>query len=193
MDWSSTGFSCIQCGERVQFAQETVVVVIAMAQLTEQGMVYTPLVVDAATDHDFLFEPIYLCEGCCSGHMEQLEEIVRDIPIVEVPTSITSCRSCTAGINQGEVVGKMTCGEVHRSKRSPNCQSGGTTFVEMDNDPIILCVSCINRLNSDVIDEMWSEPVQQNHECPEGTQMRCWRTGCPAEEHNPGSYCNANG
>lgn len=191
MDWSATSFACAQCGEKVQYGADTTVITIATANLTQSGMRYTPLVVDVASDHDFLYEPCYLCPGCCSAIVEQLDSITRDVvPITDDTSAIISCQSCTCGIQQGEVVGKLTAGEVHRSKRFPSGYSGGSTFVDRDHDPIILCVSCINRLNEDVVDELWRDPVQQHKECREGGDIRCWRTGCSADIDDPCARCN---
>jgi len=187
VDWATTEFSCVTCGEAVLFAEENHVVTIVIAQLNERGMLFSPLIFE---DGDFLWEPQFFCLNCWDSSKEELEDFVRDEPLVEDNYSITDCSSCHSGIRNGEVVGLITAGEVHQAKRSPNGEHGGSTFECTTPDPHVLCISCINKLNTDVVDELWNEPVRQFHECPEGTQIRCWRNGCPAEEDSNCANCH---
>lgn len=186
-NWATTEFSCVVCGEGVLYAEESHVVTIVTIQMTERGTIYSPLIFD---DGDFLWEPQFICSDCWDQCQEELTEHVRDVPLIEDDYAITDCRSCRSGIRAGEVVGMITAGEVRQTHRYPNGEHGGTTFECSNPDPCILCISCINRLNSDVVDELWSEPIKQYQECEEGTQIRCWRNGCPAEEDNDCANCH---
>ena len=186
VDWSTTEFSCVTCGEAIMFAEENHVVTIVMAQLFERGMQFSPLIFE---DGDFLWEPQFFCSSCWEAAKEEIDDLVRDVPMVEDHYSITDCSSCHSGIRAGEVVGLITSGEVHHAKRSPNGEPGGSTFECTTPDPHVLCIGCINKLSSEIVDELWNEPVRQFHECPEGTEIRCWRNGCPAEEDNDCANC----
>lgn len=186
--WESTEFSCATCGEAVQFAEETFVVTVVLAQMTEGGMSYAPLIFE---DGDFLYEPNYLCAHCWEQSKDELEELVRDTPEVEDHHSILSCHICRSGIRTGEVIGLATEGEVRLSRRAPNGEHGGSTFECTSDDPTVLCISCLNKLSAHVVDELWNESVRQFHECQEGTEIRCWRNGCSAEEDSACANCNS--
>jgi hypothetical protein len=186
LDLATPDFSCVTCGDTIQFTEETYVVTIVIAHLTEKGMLYSPLIFE---DGDFLWEPQFFCESCWDCSKEELADYKRDVPLVDDDQSITNCSTCHSGIRTGEVVGIITAGEVRQASRYPNGEYGGTTFKCTSPDPHVLCISCINMLNSDVVDELWDEPVKQYHECPEGTAIRCWRNGCPAEEDSNCANC----
>lgn len=185
--WTATDFSCTTCGEPIPFADEVFVLTIMLVQMTERGVQYSPLLFE---DGDFLYEPHFFCFSCCENNKEELEGLVRDMPPVEDNYSILDCSACKSGIRSGEVSALITHGEIHLSKRSPNGESGGSRFTCMDDDPTVICISCVNRLNKDVVDELWYEYVKQYKECSEGTQIRCWRNGCPADEEESCANCN---
>jgi len=186
IDWDATSFSCGTCGEAVQFTVETVVFTVMLAQLTEKGMQYSPLIFE---DGDFLYEPNFMCEECCLESIEELRSQMRDVPYVEDSYAVANCHICHSGIRNGEVVGLATSGEVRRSRRSPNNEVGTSTFECTTDDPVLMCVGCINVMNSDVVDELWADSIKQFHECAEGTMIRCWRSGCPADQENPCANC----
>jgi len=187
LDWSRTEFSCRVCGECISFAEEVFVVTIAVAQLTGRGMQYSQLLF--IEDGDFLYEPVFLCFNCSEDSQEELGERVRDVPPVADAYAVIDCGSCRSGIRNGEVVALITHGEIRLSKRSPNGITGGSTFEVMDADPTVLCVSCINTLSKEIVDEFWTELVKQFNECPEGTEIRCWRSGCSADEDSDCANC----
>ena len=187
LNWSRTEFSCRVCGESISFAEEVFVITIAVAQLGVRGMQYSPLLF--AEDGDFLYEPVFLCANCWEDSQEGLGDIVRDIPSVLDDYAVVDCGPCKSGIREGEVVALVTYGEIRLSKRCPNGINGGSTFEVMDADPTILCISCINTLSKEVVDELWTELVKQFNECPEGTEIRCWRNGCSADEDSDCANC----
>lgn len=186
LNWSNSEFSCTGCGEAIEYMEEVFVVTVVLAQLTERGVVYSPVLYE---DGDFLYEPHFLCFSCREGYQEELKELVRDMPPVLDDYSVINCKECLSGIRTGEVVAMITHGEIRLSKRSPNGISGGSTFECMDDDPDVLCVSCINKMSRDIVDCLWKEDVQQFRECPEGTEIRCWRSGCSADEDSDCANC----
>jgi hypothetical protein len=185
-DWPKTDFSCTSCGDPVVFGEEVFVLTVVLAQLGPRGMAYDPLLFE---DGDFLYEPHYFCINCADESLEELGALVRDIPPVEDSYAICECTSCRSGIRAGEVVAMVANGQIIYSRRSPSGQDGGSTFECTDCDPAVLCISCINKLNKEVIDELWLDPVRQYHECPEGTEIRCWRSNCSADENSDCANC----
>ena len=185
----STDFSCVTCGESVQYAEETHVVTVVLARLINGNIRYAPLIY---TDGDYLWEPNFVCDNCNDGHLEDMRELVRDVPYVEDDLAITNCHICHSGIRDGEVVGIITAGEIQRTQRMPNGEADSGTFVCTTDDPTRLCIGCINKLSSEVVDELWKEPIKQFNECEEGTNIRCWRNGCPADVDNPCASCHYN-
>jgi hypothetical protein len=186
VDWSATGFSCTGCGEAIDYQEEVFVLTVALAHQGERGIEYAPLIFE---DGDFLYEPHFLCFNCRDDELEELCDLMRDVPPVLDQHASFECDACRSGVRSGEVVAIMTHGEVRLSKRSPNGENGGSTFECMDSHPDVLCICCINRLSKDVIDELWSEEVRQYNECREGTQIRCWRSGCSADMNSDCTNC----
>lgn len=187
LDWERTEFPCVCCGEFIAFAEEAHVATIVVGNLLEQGMQYRPLVF---SDNDFLYEPVFFCSHCWDASREELAELTRDVPPINDDFNVIDCNFCRSGIRNGEVLGLCTQGEVLQSRRSPNGNSGGTTFQCTSDDPDIMCIGCINKLSKDVVDHMWNEPVRQYHECAEGTDIRCWRNGCSAQHDDDCANCN---
>lgn len=176
--WSDSQFSCTLCGEAIAYKEEVFVLTVVLAQMTERGVLYSPLLFE---DGDFLYEPHFLCFNCCEESLEELHDLLTDVPPLEDEYTIIDCSQCKSGVRAGEVIGLITHGELAVSKRSPNGVNGGSTFEVMDDDPRALCISCLNRLSNDVVDELWADRVQQYQECAEGTELRCWRNGCSAD------------
>lgn len=185
-DWSATGFSCSGCGEAVEYMEEVFVLTVVLTQPGERGTMYAPLIFE---DGDFLYEPHFLCFNCRDEELEELCDLMRDIPPILDQYSILDCDACRSGIRLGEVVAIVTHGEIRLSKRQPNGENGGSTFECMDGHPDVLCVCCVNRLSKDVVKDLWKDDVQQYNECPEGTQIRCWRSGCSADVDSNCANC----
>lgn len=186
IDWSATGFFCTGCGEAVDFHEEVFVLTVVLVHQGERGLEYSPLIFE---DGDFLYEPHFFCFNCRDEELEELNDLMRDIPPVLDHYAGLECDICRSGIRIGEVVAIVTHGEIRLSKRSPNGQNGGSTFECMDSHPDVLCPNCTNRLSKDVIDELWADDVKQYNECSEGTQIRCWRSGCSADIDSDCTNC----
>ncbi len=186
VEWSGTDFSCSVCGDGIEFKEEVFALTVMLTQVGERGTEYAPLIFE---DGDFLYAPHFFCFNCREDTLEELSDLMRDIPPVLDQFTSLECDSCRSGIRAGEVVAIMTHGEIRLSRRSPNGQSGGSTFECTDCHPDVLCIGCINRFSRDVIDELWQEDVRQFNECTEGTQIRCWRSSCPADVDSDCANC----
>lgn len=186
INWSNTAFFCTTCGEPIEYKEEVFAITVVLAQMTERGMQYLPVLFE---DGDFLYEPHILHAHCSEESREELFELVRDTPPVEDPYAVINCTTCQSGVRTGEVVALATYGEIRISQRSPNGMNGGSTFESLDDDPTVLCVCCINKLSKEVVDELWKDDVRQFHECSEGTEIRCWRSGCSADEDSDCANC----
>lgn len=186
VNWLHTGFSCSTCGEEIDFHQEVFCISIVFVQWTDRGVTYAPVLFE---DGDFLYAPHFFCCECTDENSRELKDHRRDRPPIEDQYTIADCSICKSGIRHGEVAALITHGEIQLSKRNPNGVHGGNTFDPTDTDPDILCISCINTLSSDVVDQLWQEPVCQFRECAEGSEIRCWRGGCPADETNECAKC----
>jgi hypothetical protein len=175
--WASTKHDCSSCDNNLAYTEEVFSLSVVYAQVTETGVVFLPLMIE----DDNLYEPCMFCLDCWESDKEQLMELVEDMPPIEDDFAILECDICGSGIRQDETLGVCSFGEIHLSKRQPNGEKTSDTFQVMDTDPDIICVACLNKLDQEVVADLWDSRVAQNEECEEGTFARCWRHGCQAD------------
>lgn len=175
--WPIADFSCHSpsCGDPIPFAEDVYVISMYTAGVSDAGLQYLPLEAD---DGDYLYEPCYFCKECWMFVMDELREHVRDTPPVFDDYAFGECDTCSSGIRVGELFGLVTLGQIQVSPRSPDAKATGT-FTPMSKDPNIICIACMNLLERDTA-ELWGGRITQHDECEEGTFLRCWRYGCPA-------------
>ena len=168
-----SGHSCSKCGDALLHTDEVYLLQVVQPYVDEQ-LEFAPII---STDDDFLYEPIFLDFMCWEKVEEEIREAVENVPPILDTYGILDCSLCESSIRQWEVMGLATYGELHCSQRTPE-GSPTSTFKQMDNLPTVLCISCLKKMNADIL-EVW-ESVSHGGECDEGTFFRCWRHGCPA-------------
>lgn len=168
-----TGVECASCGENIFYTDEVFLISIVCPIISVEGVIYEVLQAD---NGDFLYEPRIMNLECWEEVEEELRNKVEDIPPILDMRAVLECSVCESGIRERESVGLIQFGEIHCSQRNPNLSSTNT-FETYDNDPDIICLSCIRFLN-DEVNTLWNGDVQEGDECREGTYLRCWRQGC---------------
>jgi hypothetical protein len=175
--WSATQLDCSSCEEVISYDDEIFALTVVAPLVVEEGVIYSPLM--AGDDH--LYEPCIFHFECWEEDREELREFSADVPPIEDDFAILECGMCGSGIRQEETMAVAVFGEVHISKRDPNGEKSSDTFTGMDLNPDVICIACLNKLDQEVVDELWDSRVAQNEECEEGTFTRCWRHGCSAD------------
>lgn len=179
---AKTGHECAGpgCGELIRYGDEIFVLEVVVLTMDASGLIYSPYLADTG---DFLYEPLIIELECWEDMEEDICSAHQDTPAIESDEAVATCAACNSGICLGEVAGTASFGEIHLSRRTPNFNSGASTFTKMDTNPTLLCAACLNELSKDHVD-LWADVVRQGNECEEGTVMRCWRHGCPGDCDN---------
>lgn len=171
-----TGIACVYDGEPIEY-MDLVVVLLMIKPGVENGRL---LFYDIYTEDqdDYYYEPGFFHGKNWDEIEETLERYVKERKPVDVPGAVLHCKYCKSGILPGETTGVGLIGEVHRSQRDPDLHAFGNHFEPLNQPPIVLCISCMLLLNTEV-QEVWGDGVCHDNECKQGTEVRCWRSGCP--------------
>jgi hypothetical protein len=161
---------CAQCGEALEFTEEVFLLQIVRAHEVH-GQLSLHLALD--DDGDFLYEPHFLHFKCWEEIQEELEEELENEPPILAARGVLDCKSCGGGIEASEVLGALTLGELHLSKRAPTSTGRGEDFEEA-GDPFLFCVYCLNLINDNWL-EFWKDGISETGECMDCIQTRCWR------------------
>jgi hypothetical protein len=172
-----TDHACACCGDTILFSDESVVITVVVPTIgPDATLVFEPVLAD---DGDYFYEPRFLEFGCWENVVNEVCEELQDTPPIVDHESVTSCKICESGIRLGEIMGLATKGELLCSSRLPDGVET-TTFDAQDPAPDVICIVCLQNLSANVID-LW-ESIEQGNECPEGTEIRCWRLGCSGKD-----------
>jgi hypothetical protein len=171
-----TEHRCAACDDPLCLTEEVVVITVVLPVIEATNFFYAPAEAD---DNDFLYEPRFCCYECWEDVVNELSEMLDNTPPIEEISAVVLCSVCKSGICLGEVMGLGTMGEFQCSQRSPEI-AATTIFDAQDPDPTPICVACLRKLSEDYLD-LW-ESVGQGDECQEGTEIRCWRHGCPGAD-----------
>lgn len=172
-----TEHSCAACAETLCYTDEAVVITVVAPTIEAGNFYYAPAESD---DGDFLYEPRFCCYECWEDVGNEVAELLENTPPIEEITAVVVCRLCKSGICLGELMGLVTMGELQCSQRSPEI-AATTIFDAQDPDPTPVCIACLRRISEEFLD-LW-ETVGQGDECEEGTDIRCWRHGCPGSDN----------
>lgn len=150
--------------------------------LTEYPKIEDHFHLELAVDQhgDYLYEPCFFCFSCWERAEEDLRERTVDVPPISDDYGILECSVCQSSIRLDEIMGTVQLGELQYSQRAPD-EKLAPKF-KVNGDKKIVCIDCLQKLNTDIVDTLWVNPVQQVTECSEGISLRCWRHGCPATE-----------
>lgn len=144
--------ACAFCGEDIHSVEETRLVQVVYA--TSDPSSFCIIEND---EGEFQYKPYFFHFICWEDVQESLEEIVGDRePVLrDESRAVLECNGCASDIYAWDTVGLISFGEFRRPHRRPNNES---TFIfdECNSTPHILCLSCLNAVNHEVI-EMWSE------------------------------------
>jgi len=168
---------CSACADTLCYTDEAVVITVVVPTIQGHEFVYAPAESD---DGDFLYEPQFACYECWEDVGNEVAELLENTPPIEEITAVVTCRICKSGICMGELMGLVTMGELQCSQRSPEF-SATTIFEPQDPDPTPVCITCLSKLSDEYLD-LW-DSVSQGDECREGTDIRCWRLGCPGSDN----------
>jgi len=175
-EWLLAQGCCAHCEERMLYAEDSYSLSICSAKVSLLGLLFTPLLLEGDPYKSRMFD-----SDCWEGAEEELRESKADVPPILDNYAILDCGVCECGIREDELLGIVVHGEVHRSQRNPAGEAPSDTFVVMDDDPLILCISCLHTLDVDIVQDLWDFRIAQETECEEGTFARCWRHGCSAD------------
>lgn len=170
--WLLAQGKCAHCEEQMVYAEEAFSLNIVKTQVTAEGLNFLPYILEDNPYKNCMFD-----FECWEGAEEELRELKADVPPILDDYAILECDVCECGIREDEVLGLVSHGEVHRSPRDPTTD----TFVAMDDDPLVLCISCLHSLDVDIVQDLWDYRIAEHEECEEGTFARCWRYGCSAD------------
>ena len=185
----STGHICADCGEKINYTDECVLVEVIQPQKLGGKNFYHKVIDEESLNGDFLFEPYFFCFSCWDDNYDNLKEDIEDSPPIEDDESQHTCTCCGAGIRDWEYAGIFSVGECHVSRRAPNGVPG--PHFESDVEPELLCLYCLRLINENYI-ELW-ENLYQNEECMDCTQLRCWRfpqCGCGCHNELPEDHAD---
>lgn len=183
-DPDATNQSCSwPCGDRLPYETEVFLLTVAVCSIQLGSVAYPPAL---DSEGDFLYEPCFFCFSCWEDIEDEIRTRTRDTPPIADDYAVLECSICCSGIRRDEVLGVIQIGELIRSHRTPDDQVAAS-FKPNSSEPTdhVLCIVCLNILNTDIIDTLWTCPVMQHNECSEGSALRCWRHGCSAENNCP--------
>ena len=173
--WNATQGFCICCQERTCYSEDAFSLGVFTVFISG-GLTFVPLVLEDDPYPARVFDM-----DCWESCEEELREAKENEPPIYDDFAILDCGVCESGIREGEILGVISFGEVQRSTRNADNMGPSDTFVSMDPDPLILCVACLNTLDTDIVQDLWDFRIVQHTECTEGTFTRCWRHGCSAD------------
>lgn len=183
-DPDDTEHSCSHpCGDTLPYDTEVFLLTVAVCSM-QLGRLAFPPALD--TDNDFLYEPCFFCFSCYEEIEEEIRTRTRDTPPIADDYAVLDCSVCASGIRRDEVIGMVQIGEFIKSHRTPDdgsCTAFKPNSAELTDH--VLCITCLNILNNDIVDTLWTHPVMQHGECSEGSALRCWRLGCSATNDCP--------
>lgn len=176
-----TDHECAACSDKIEVDSEIVcITVVAFEPVTlETGEVSIRATPVSADDGDFLYEPRFLEYECWEDVVDELYNLLNDNPPIIEDGAVASCRICESSILPNEVTGLATKGEIQWSPRTPE-YIATHTFDAQDPRPDAICISCLKKLSAEYLN-LW-DSVEQGEECSEGTDIRCWRHGCPGKQ-----------
>lgn len=166
---------CPNCAGTIVFTQEVVELKIVQARRENGQMVRYDVF---GEDGDYLYEPYYICFSPCWEDIEQwLGEEIESEPPIEDAWSQFQCRYCQSGIREWELCGSLVMGEFHVSPRSPNGHMEETFVPAGEADLVCLyCLYVMNDGNIELWDQEYGGITEQNGECGDCLQARCWRS-----------------
>lgn len=171
--WSSDTI-CSECGEELELLEEVLLLQVVFPGHDANGVQEAFIVEE---NNDYRYEPQFFHVNCWEGLWETFQDHIDGLPAYtdpESPARITECCGCGSQINQFEVSGMLTVGEVRRSQRAPNGES--SLYFAAHNRPAdLLCISCLHIFNQDLF-EMWPD-FNVGNLCGTGLHERCWRSG----------------
>lgn len=171
-----SGVSCAFSGETIEYTDGVVIVLVVRPYIQQGRLTFYDLMTEEKDD--YYYEPVVFVSASWDEIDEQFRQYIEERTPAPSTRPIVHCAYCNSGIEQGEVTGVATFGEIHRSQRNPDLYSYGNHFINLDRRPTIICISCLKDLNNDV-HELWEDGVAHGEECADGTYARCWRSGCP--------------
>lgn len=168
------------CQESIKFDDEVFLLSLAYPQIIGEHFLFSDALYD---DGDYLYEPCFFCVNCWEHLEEEIRTQTKDTPPVEDDYAILECSTCGSGIRANEILGTIQFGELTASRRTPNGERAAMYVAQGQKK--VICIHCLNVLNNDIVDVLWTHSVVQHAECQEGCALRCWRHGCDADSTCP--------
>lgn len=171
-----TGLTCAYDGDIIEYTDGVVVMLVVKPYLIEGRLTFYDVTTEEE-ENDYYYEPVLFSASGWDEVQEKFREYMGERTPVSSTQSIVGCTFCKSGVEQGELMGVATFGEVHRSQRNPDLHSYGNHFENLDRNPSLFCIACLTDFNSDV-HELWEDAELQAEVCEDGLYARCWRSGC---------------
>ncbi len=168
---TESGHQCSFCEQELYVGSSIVVLTIVGPPTTVQG-VQTFEVLD--DEGDYAYYPHHFHEDCWVELYNNCHSRTSDKKPVTHPGESVECDICQSSILGDEKFGKARLGELQISLRQPN---GKSSLSLKRTDSSNICLACIANINSTDV-TMWEDAPDQDGECEEGLQERCWRMGC---------------
>lgn len=145
---------CASCGEDIHSVEELSLLQVVYVNFVDGALEFYAIESDQG---EYQYKPQLFHIACWEDTRENLVEVLEDYEenVDEDAPSICECNGCDARIRPWATLGVIHAGELHRSQLMPNGESA-LCFVDWNNTPNILCLSCLQVTNHEVL-ELWSE------------------------------------
>lgn len=196
-EWAKSDIECAFCEDPIYFTDDVIRITVVQGHINNQDQIELFPILNEEGDYDY--EPQHLHLSCMESILEDLDQLVENLPPVEHPEGIFVCvhtkgGGCKSDILAWEHFALLEIGEVQISRKTPD--GAPTSIFVSSGEPNTLCLSCLHRINGEIVG-LWSyqddtlhdeNPVAQDGECEECLHKRCWRnpTGCVCECHQEG-------
>ena len=171
-----TGMACVYDGEPIEYTDPVVMLSVVRPTLTAGTLNLVPLTTE--DEGDFLYQPLFFHSTNWDRAEEGLQPYLESVTALPCEQPLLTCAICSSGIAAEETSGLLTFGMFERSRRNPNGDGFGRRFEADNKDHAVVCIACLRLLN-DEVHTLWEDGVCHEDECADGTQTRCWRSGCP--------------
>lgn len=166
------GQVCGSCGDPL--ASHTALTYLYLTRPLQDGRNTPPAMTDTG---QYAYWPYFFHQECWEKAAAELAELSDGTPSHIVGgTVVGECCCCGSHILPGELSGVTYDGQLVLSERAPNGMFALEFIKHTDHE--FVCSVCMNELNLNILEGLWGhEHLLQGNECPEGTQLRCWRYG----------------
>ena len=145
--WGQSRRYCDKCAENIAFTEEVYALHIRSAHNNMQGEME---VTEVTFDNEVVFSPYLLHARCWEIVIEEIREIMADIPPHGATNPILICTICESLIDERDAFIETMFAEVHISPRSPSGMA--TDCLTPMHSPEPVCLECM----SHVIEEYFS-------------------------------------